>query len=69
MMGSSPTWRVGYVVALIGVAADHGRTSRVEDGKNQGSTLADGFAGLAVAAVGLWVRGHYPEPAQPSLAL
>ena len=48
-MGGSPVWRLGYIVALIGLAAGaallHGATGRTRE------TLRRWLVGLAITAV------------------
>ena len=61
VLGGSPVWRVGYVLALIGLAAVtallHGSTGRTR------STLRRWFAAMAVAAVALWLVASLTGPA------
>ncbi len=61
VLGGSPVWRVGYVLALIGLAAVtallHGSTGRTR------VHAAPWFAALAVAAVALWLVASLTGPA------
>jgi hypothetical protein len=61
VLGGSPVWRVGYLLALIGLAAVtallHGSSGRT------GSTLRGWFAGLATAAFVLWLVASLTGPA------
>jgi hypothetical protein len=61
VLGGSPVWRVGYVVALIGLAAVtallHGASGHTR------ATLQQWFAGMLVAAVALWVVASLTGPA------
>ena len=61
VLGGSPVWRVGYLLALIGLAAVaallHGSSGRTR------STLRGWFAGLATAAVVLWLVASLTGPA------
>jgi hypothetical protein len=61
VLGGSPVWRVGYLLALIGLAAVaallHGSSGRTR------SMLRRWFAGLATAAVVLWLVASLTGPA------
>jgi hypothetical protein len=61
VLGGSPVWRVGYLLALIGLAAVtallHGSAGRT------GSTLRGWVAGLATAAFVLWLVASLTGPA------
>ncbi len=61
VLGGSPLWRVGYLLALIGLAAVtallHGSSGRTR------SLLRSWFAGLATAAFVLWLVASLTGPA------
>ena len=61
VLGGSPVWRVGYILALIGLAAVaallHGSSGRTR------SLLRGWFAAVAAAAFALWVVASLAGPA------